>query len=378
MRLGNPSANCYRFKTMMGPRGCSRRPLGETTMKRIRTGAIRTGLIGLPLLAMAVPAAAQGQLNLYCSVQVEWCQAIATNFEKETGVKVAMTQKGSGETFAQIRAEAQNPKADVWFGGTGDPHMAAAEEKLTATYESANLKDLHPWAQKQWEQSGKRSVGVYAGALGFGFNRELLAKKGQPAPACWADLVKPGLKGEIQMANPNSSGTAYVMIATIVQLMGEDQAFAYMKALHPNMNAYTRSGTAPIKAVARGETAVSISFVHDAVVEANAGFPADYVTPCEGTGFEIGSMSIIAGARNLPNARKFYDWALTTPAQRLGYDAGKQLQTPANRAAPLPPKAPDLSKMKLIEYDFAKYGKATERKRLIERWDREVGSLPRG
>jgi len=338
----------------------------------------RVGLLGLPLLAMAAPAAAQGQLNLYCSVQVEWCQAIATNFEKETGVRVAMTQKGSGETFAQIRAEAQNPKADVWFGGTGDPHMAAAEEKLTAVYESPNLKDLHPWAQKQWEQSGKRSVGVYAGALGFGFNRELLAKKGQPAPACWADLVKPGLKGEVQMANPNSSGTAYVMIATIVQLMGEDQAFAYMKALHPNINAYTRSGTAPIKAVARGETAVSISFVHDAVVEANAGFPAEYVTPCEGTGFEIGSMSIIGGARNLANARKFYDWALTTPAQRLGYDAGKQLQTPANRAAPLPPKAPDLGKMKLIDYDFAKYGRAAERRRLIERWDREVGSLPRG
>ncbi|MCC7271517.1 MAG: iron ABC transporter substrate-binding protein, partial [Alphaproteobacteria bacterium] len=75
---------------------------------------------------------------------------------------------------------------------------------------------------------------------------------------------------------------------------------------------------------------------------------------------------------------KFYDWALTAPAQRLGYDAGKQLQTPSNRGAPLPPKAPDLGKMKLIEYDFARYGRAAERKRLIERWDREIGSLPRG
>ncbi len=342
-------------------------------MNRYWTAALTLSLIG-----GAGPLAAQGSLNLYCSVQVEWCQAIATNFEKDTRTKVAMTQKGSGETFAQIRAEAQNPKADVWFGGTGDPHMAAAEENLTVAYESPNLKELHPWAVKQWEQSNKRAVGVYAGALGFGFNRELLAKKNLAAPACWSDLVKPGMKGEIQMANPNSSGTAYVMIATIVQLMGEDAAFAYMKALHPNINAYTRSGTAPIKAVARGETGVSISFVHDAVVEANAGFPADYSTPCEGTGFEIGSMSIIAGARNLANARKFYDWALTAPAQRLGYDAGKQLQTPANRAAPLPPKAPDLSKMKLIEYDFAKYGRASERKRLIERWDREIGSLPRG
>ncbi|MGE0714440.1 MAG: ABC transporter substrate-binding protein [Alphaproteobacteria bacterium] len=334
--------------------------------------------LGAVAATMATPAAAQGVLNLYCSVQVEWCQAIANSFEAETKVKVAMTQKGSGETFAQIRAEAQNPKADVWFGGTGDPHMAAGEENLTVAYESPNLKDLHPWARTQWEQSRHRAVGVYAGALGFGFNRELLAKKGVPEPACWADITKPALKGEIQMANPNSSGTAYVMIATIVQLMGEDQAFAFMKAMHPNINAYARSGTGPIKAVARGETAVSISFVHDAVTEANAGFPVGYATPCEGTGFEIGSMSILKGARNMANARKFYDWALTAPAQRLGYDAGKQLQTPSNRSAPLPPKAPDLSKMKLIDYDFAKYGRAAERKRLIERWDREIGSLPRG
>ena len=58
---------------------------------------------------------------------------------------------------------------------------------------------------------------------------ELLAKKGATAPACWADLLKPEFKGEIQMANPNSSGTAYVAIATLVQLMGEEKAFDYLR-----------------------------------------------------------------------------------------------------------------------------------------------------
>jgi iron(III) transport system substrate-binding protein len=53
------------------------------------------------------------------------------------------------------------------------------------------------------------------------------------------------------------------------------------------------------------------------------------------------------------------------------------LQTPSNRAAPLPPNAPDLSKIRLIEYDFAKYGQAAERRRLIARWDRDIGALPR-
>ena len=332
--------------------------------------------LGAPL-AWAAPAAAQGTLNLYCSVQIEWCQAIATNFQRDTGIRVNMTQRGSGETLAAIRAEAQNPRGDVWFGGTGDPHLAAAEENLTQAYESPNNAQLQPWALTQWRQSNQRAIGVYAGAVGFGFNTELLARKNIAPPSCWADLLDPRFRGEIQVANPNSSGTAYVIIATLVQIMGEDRAFEYMRRLHPNVNSYTRSGTAPIKAVARGETGVSLSFVHDAVTERNAGFPVAYSTPCEGTGYEIGSMSLLRGSRNLAQARRFYDWALTEPAQRLGFEAGGQLQTPANRSAPLPQGAPDLSQIRLIEYDFAKYGRAAERRRLIERWDREVGALPR-
>ncbi len=128
--------------------------------------------------------------------------------------------------------------------------------------------------------------------------------------------------------------------------------------------------------MARGETSVSISFMHDGVTETLAGFPVKVVAPCEGTGYEIGSMSIIKGARNLDSARKFYDWALTAPAQKLGADA-KQFQSPSNVDAPVPPQAPRLAEIKLIGYDFAKYGSKAERKRLIERWEKEVASQPR-
>ena len=335
------------------------------------------GLLMFAACAGAAPAEAQGVLNVYCSVQVEWCQAIATNFQRDTGIRVNMTQRGSGESLAAIRAEAQNPRADVWFGGTGDPHLAAAEENLTQAYESPANAQLQAWALAQWRQSGQRAVGVYAGAIGFGVNTELLARKGIAPPASWADLLDPRYRGEIQVANPNSSGTAYVVIATLVQIMGEDKAFDYLKALHANVNSYARTGTGPIKAVARGETGIALCFVHDAATESSAGFPVSYATPAEGTGFEIGSMSILRGARNLAQARRFYDWALSAEAQKLGFAAGKQLQTPSNTLAPTPPGAPDLTRIRLIEYDFARYGRTAERRRLIERWDREIGALPR-
>lgn len=59
---------------------------------------------------------ALADLNLYCSAQEEWCQIMEKSFEEATGIDVAMTRKSSGETFAQIQAEASNPKGDVWWG----------------------------------------------------------------------------------------------------------------------------------------------------------------------------------------------------------------------------------------------------------------------
>ena len=316
------------------------------------------------------------QLNVICSVQAEWCSMIATVYARTTGVKINMSVKGSGEALAQLIAERDNPKTDIWFGGTGDPHLQAAEQDLSLAYESPMMGQLHPWAQQQAKQSGYKTVGIYSGPLGFAYNTELLTKKKLPVPKTWADLLKPEYKGEIQMANPASSGTAYTMIATLVQLMGEDKAFDYLKALHKNISQYTRSGVAPLKAVARGEATVSISFVHDGPQEKMNGFPVATITPADGTGAEIGSMSLVKRARNLELAKKFYEWALTPAAQEMAA-ATKQYQLPSNKNAKLDPHVPDFKSIKFIAYDYAKYGASNERKRLIARWEKEVNALPR-
>jgi iron(III) transport system substrate-binding protein len=330
-----------------------------------------SALLSATALAAAGDASAQGRLNLYCSVQEDWCQLMQTEFEKATGVRVAMTRKSSGETYAQIKAEKDNPRGDVWWGGTGDPHLQAAEENLTAAYESARMKEMQDWSVQQWKTGRQRTVGIYAGALGFGFNTELLAKKNLPEPRCWADLVKPEYKGEVQVANPHSSGTSYTMVASLVQILGENGAFDYLRKLNTNVNQYTKSGAAPIVAAGRGETLIGIVFMHDAITQAVRNFPIKTVAPCEGTGYEIGSMSIIAGARNMESARKFYDWALSAEAQALGAKA-QSYQVPSNRNAPTPPQAPRLSDVKLINYDFQKFGSSDERKRLLTRFDAEI------
>jgi iron(III) transport system substrate-binding protein len=338
------------------------------------------GFVGAVLIGASwlIPAGAQaqGQLTVYCSVQEEWCRPMVAAFERATGIRVAMTRKSAGETLTQIRAEAANPRGDIWWGGTGDPHMQAGQENLTVEYRSPGLSELHDWAVRQAEQAGHRTVGIYAGALGYTYNATELTRRRLTAPRCWADLTKPEFRDEVQVADPNTSGTAYTMLATVVQLMGEEPAFTFLRALHRNVNQYTRSGAAPARAAATGETLVGIVFLHDAVTQKVTGAPLEIVGPCEGTGYEIGSMSIIRGARNLDAAKRFYDWALTAEAQAIGAEA-KAYQLPSNRAAPIPPQAPRFQDIKLIDYDFARWGNAEERNRLLARWDREVRAAGR-
>ncbi len=331
----------------------------------------RTLVMALAIAALPLAAQAQGNLTVYCSVQEEWCRPMMAAFERATGIRVAMTRRSSGETMTQIRAEASNPRGDVWWGGTGDPHMQAAQENLTVEYRSPRLAELHPWAVRQAEQAQFRTVGIYAGALGYSFNTRELERRRIAAPTCWADLAKPEFRGEVQVADPNTSGTAYTMLATLVQVMGEEPAFTFLRALHRNVNQYTRSGAAPARAVATGETLVGITFLHDAVTQKLAGAPVTIVAPCEGTGYEIGSMSIIRGARNMENARRFYDWALSPEAQAIASQANS-FQLPSNRASPIPPQAPRFEDVRLIDYDFARWGTAEERTRLLQRWEREV------
>ena len=361
--------------TRCGDRTCAA-PVVIRTLGRYFT--IRRFAAAFAAMLFVAAASAQDTLSIYCSSpNTSWCQGMAIGFEKATRIKVSVTQKATGELFAQIKAEGINPKGDIWWAGPGDAFLQAAEEGLLETYKSPNLPQLQPWAQREAELSQYRVVGVYGGILALGYNTELFDKKKLPVPKCWKDLLDPVYKGEVMLSNPNSSGTGYLMLASLVQIFGEDEAFQYLKALNVNVNQYARSGIGPMSAVIRGETAIGSTVLHGVVNEIERGFPVKPVLPCEGVGYEVGSMAIIKGARHSDNAKKFFDWALTPEAQKIGLDL-KEFAIPTNRNVLLPPQVPNLTDIKLISYDTAKFGSTAERKRLLGRWEREInaGSAP--
>ena len=129
------------------------------------------------------------------------------------------------------------------------------------------LPQLYDWAVKQAEQAKYRTVGLFIGALGFGYNSDLLAKQKLPEPKCWADLARPEYRDELQIANPNASSTAYMTIATLVQVFDEDKAFDLLRGMHRNTNNYPRTGAGAIRAVGRGETTLGVTFLDDGVID---------------------------------------------------------------------------------------------------------------
>jgi iron(III) transport system substrate-binding protein len=328
-------------------------------------------VVAMATVSVAGPVAA-APLSVYCTHDPDACELAAQTFTRDTGIAVAMVRKPTGEVFAQIRAERENPKSDLWYGGTFDSFLQGTAEGLFAPYRSPRLSELYPWAQRQASATGDRAVAIYRIILGFGTNPAIMAKKRLDIPRCWSDLTKPEYRGEVELSNPVTSGTGYTILATLVALYGEDRAFEYLKRLNPNVVRYTQSGTAQGPSVARGEVGVGVSFVHEFITQQLAGFPVDITIPCEGTGDALGGIAIIANGPNPVEARVFYDWALTKGAQELA-NRTRNLILPANKAAEIRAEAARYADAPTIDLDPARFSSPAEKRRLLARWQREIG-----
>jgi iron(III) transport system substrate-binding protein len=312
---------------------------------------------------------ASTELNVLCTPQVQWCEGMKAEFEKVyPDITVNFVRLSAGEALARLRSEKDNPQFDIWWGGPIDSFVAAANDGLLVAYESPNLANLRD--QNLYKDVDNRWAGVYVGTLGFATNTNWLADNpGTAAPTSWADLLKPEFKGQIMVAHPSSSGTSFTALCTILQLMGDEDGWAYIQDYAGQVNQFTKSGAAPAKFVGQGEAAVGIVFSHDIVAEIEKGSPLELTFPSEGTGYEIGGMGVIAGAAHPDAAQKWFDWALEPATQELGpkYEA---FQAPTVNGATA--SRPELLDVKLIDYDFLYCG--DNKNAIVDKFTNEVAA----
>lgn len=310
----------------------------------------------------------QGKLVFYAGLQEDHAAMIAEEFEAETGIRTEFVRMSSGEILARIRAEKDNMTASVWYGGPVDGIVAAAEDDLIEPYfspEAENIRDGFKHEDGIW-------TGIYIGYLGFVGNQKMLAEKGLEMPQSWDDLLKPGYKQELVVAHPGSSGTAYTMLATVVQMMGEDEAMEYFKKFNGQVRQYTKSGTAPGRMAGLGETTVGITFLHDAIKYKKEGYEDIVISaPQEGTGYEIGGVALLKNGPDMENGKKFIDWVLTKEVQEMGQTVGS-FQFLTNVDANPPAEAEPIKDTKLIDYDFQWAGE--NKGRLVQRFSEETAT----
>ncbi|NKF08284.1 ABC transporter substrate-binding protein [Clostridium gasigenes] len=306
------------------------------------------------------------KLTIYCGLMEDHMVKVVEEFKAETGIQAEAVRMSSGEILGRLRAEKENPKASVWFGGPADAFIQAKEEELLKNYVSPNADKI----EDKFKDKEGAWTGIYSGYLGFVSNAKLLKEKGIEAPTSWQDLLKPEFKGQISIANPGSSGTAYSALATIVQLMGEEEGLKYMKALNENVKSYEKSGTAPARLAGQGEVIVGISFLHDGIKYREEGMKDLVLTsPKEGTGYEVGSVAMLNGGPDEEAAKQFIDFVLSKKGQELGETVGSY-QFLTNTDAKDPALAEELKDTKLINYDLDWAGK--NRSELVEKWNKAI------
>jgi iron(III) transport system substrate-binding protein len=172
-----------------------------------------------------------------------------------------------------------------------------------------------PYKSPAWEDidaTFKSPDGSYYALGTFSFvligNKVKLAEKGYGMPMSWKDLLDPKWKGQIVAPSPRTSGTAFMINYSFLQLYGEKEGWKFLEALDKNMAQYTKSGNAPTDLVGRGEYLLGITSDENVLKRINDGYPIQWVVPAEGIGYEGNYCTILKGTEKLELCQKIMDY----------------------------------------------------------------------
>ncbi|MCA6588704.1 MAG: putative 2-aminoethylphosphonate ABC transporter substrate-binding protein [Pseudanabaena sp. M090S1SP1A06QC] len=253
---------------------------------------------------------ATGSITIYTALEDDQLSEYLPLFQKTyPDIKVNKVRDSTGVVTAKLLAEKDNPTADVVWGLAASSLLIAEKQGMLEPYAPKGLEAVQP--QFRDSENPPKWVGIDVWESAFCVNTVEVGKKNLQIPTSWADLIKPEYKGQIVMSNPASSGTGFLSVSAILQMMGEAEGWKYLDALHENIAQYVHSGSKPCKLAGSGEYAIGISFGYRAVKQKNGGEPIQPVFPKEGSGWDIEANALIKKANINPAAKTFLDWAIS-------------------------------------------------------------------
>jgi iron(III) transport system substrate-binding protein len=341
-------------------------------LKRFHMNARPAASVALAIvaaLALSAGAAAQTKLVVYTALEDDQLKAYKEAFESSNpGIEINWVRDSTGPITARLLAEKDNRQADIVWGLAATSLLLLDQKGMLEPYAPKGLGAIK--ANFRDAKDPPAWVGMDAWASAICFNKAMAGPLGLPRPATWADLLKPVYRGHIVMPNPNSSGTGYLTVSAWLQLMGEENGWAYMDGLHKNINTYLHSGSKPCVQAAKGEFAMGISFAYRGVQEKNKGAPIDIILPSEGIGWDMEATAIMKGTPNMDAAKTLADFAASPAANELYNQSYSVVAVPG--ISRVIKNYPSNEEALLIENDFN--WAAANRERILAEWQSRYGS----
>lgn len=303
-------------------------------------------------------------LVVYVASRDEVGRALLELFKERTGCTYEYMRMPTEEAVARVRAEKKYPKADIFMGGTCDAHALMKNERLSEKYFSKNYDSI----KKEYKDSQGYWVGFEVVPLSIAVNKdrwdEQFASKGLEMPKTYDDLLNPLYKGEIVMPDPNTSGTAYTMIASLFQSLGDEKAEKILKGIKANVGQFTINGYTPAQKVGTGEYLIGINFLGDQLLIKNSGFNIVTTVP-KNAGWNIDAISKIKNGPNGDVGKFFIDFCITKEAAYILTNISMGMSTIEDVKSK---KGINFSELNIYKnYDFTKASK--DREKLMKTWN---------
>ncbi len=267
---------------------------------------------------------------LYVSADEHLARQIIAVFEKETGIRVDILgdselKKTTG-LVERLRAERDNPKADVFWSSEVFMTIALAEEGVLAAHHStvtehwpAGYRDL---AGKWYGLANRARVVVYAE------DRIPLSE----LPTTWMELADPKWKGRLVMADPRfgtTGGHLGVMKWYWDRESGQEMYTSFLRGLAANGIQLLPGGNAAVvDAVARGEADLGLTDTDDVWAAQAGGLKVGVIYPRHkastgendsggGTLLIPNTVALISGGPHPKEAGQLIDFLLSERVERM-------------------------------------------------------------
>lgn len=322
-------------------------------------------LLSLLLLFVSCSKKDTNTLVVYTALEDDQIPTYLESFKQaHPEINLEIVRNSTGIITAKLLAEKDNPKADLVWGTAATSLMVMKQAGMLEPYAPKGIEHVEDkFIDKDEVPSW---VGIDAFMTGIVVNPIELKAKNLPMPHSFEDLLDPVYRGHLVMPNPASSGTGFLTVSGILQLMGEEKGWDYLNQLHKNMARYTHSGSKPAKLAGAGEYPIGISFGYRGVMQKRLGQPVVTIFPAEGSGWDMEANALIKKESIKPEAKKFLDWAISKDVMKKVAKNFAVVTVDVGNAVPEGFPADPLAQ--LIDNDFA--WSAKNRTTILEEWSR--------